>query len=160
MRYVRVEFTRDGTYSDPRAYLAQLPTLATSLPEGARAFATDPEHYNYYGQRCVKDLQLQRLIAGEDNGTSWLELRLGHNCWKHEEDLTIRYLGVDSVTMSPTGHGLDVTYLQDVILDEVLPDERGCKHELACISGSLTVTCEDLVATWVDSDCPEREPRQ
>lgn len=160
MRYVRVEFTRDGTYSDPRAYLAELPTLAPSLPEGARAFAADPEHYNYYGRRCVKDLKLQHLKAGEDNGTSWLELHLGHNCWKHEEDLTIRYVGVDSVTMSPTGHGLDVTYLRDVILDEVLPDERGCKHEFACLAGSLTITCEDLVATWVDSNCPEMEPPQ
>ena len=80
MEYVKVEFTRDGTYSDPRIYLQQLPTLATSLPAGARAFATDPEHYNYYGQQCVKDLKPQHLTAGEDNGTSWLELRLRHNC--------------------------------------------------------------------------------
>jgi len=159
MRYVSVEFTRDGTASDPTAYLEQLPTLASSLPEGARAFATDPEHYNYYGQRCVKDLKPQRLTSGEDNGATWLELRLRHNCWKHEEDLTIRYGGVDSVTMNPAGHDLDVTHLQDVVLDEVLPDVRGCKHEIACLSGSLTVTCEDLVATWVGSDCPERERR-
>ncbi|TCM51427.1 hypothetical protein EV648_101263 [Kribbella sp. VKM Ac-2568] len=75
MKYVKVEFTRDGTYSDPRIYLRQLPTLATSLPAGARAFATDPEHYNYYGQRCVKDLKPQHLTAGEDNGTSWLPER-------------------------------------------------------------------------------------
>jgi len=160
MRYVRVEFTRDGTFSDPNAYLAQLPRLAGSLPAGARAFATDPGHYNYHGQRCVKDLKPQRLTSGEDNGVTWLELRLRHNCWKHEEDLTIRYSNVDSVTMNPADDGLDVTHLREVVLDEVLPDERGCKHEIACLSGSLTVTCEDLVATWFDSDCPEREAPQ
>ncbi len=158
MRYVRVEFTRDGTYSDPRPYLAQLPTLAAALPDGARAFATDPEHYNYSGQRCVKDLKPQRLTSGETNGTSWLELHLGHNCWKHEEDLTIRYVGVTSVTMTPAGDDLDVTHLQDLILDEVLPSEHGCTHELACLAGSLTITCKDLVATWTVAACSDRQP--
>ncbi|GAA1539774.1 hypothetical protein [Kribbella lupini] len=102
MRYVRVEFTRDGTYSDPQPYLAQLPALAASLPDGARAFATDPEHYNYYGRRCTKDLKPQRLTSGEDNGTKWVELYLGHNCCKHEEDLTIRYIGVAGLTIDPS----------------------------------------------------------
>jgi hypothetical protein len=60
---------------------------------------------------------------------------------------------VVSVTIDPAEDGLDVTHLQDVVLDEVVPDERGCKQEIACLSGSLTVTCEDLVATWVDSEC-------
>ena len=159
MRYVKVEFTREGTYSDPRPYLQQLPTLANSLPPGARAFATDPEHYNYYGRRCVKDLKPQHLTAGEDNGTSWLELGLRHNCWKHEEDLTIRYSGVERVTMDLADDRLDITHLQGVILDEILPNERGCTHEIACLSGSPTITCEDLVATWADSNCPERDPR-
>jgi hypothetical protein len=106
MRYVKVEFTRDGTFSDPTAYLAQLPTLASSLPAAARAFATDPEHYNYYGRRCVKDLVPERLTSGEDSGRPWLELRLRHNCWKHEEDLTILYRNVVSVTIDPAEDGL------------------------------------------------------
>jgi hypothetical protein len=156
MRYVGVELTRDGTFSDPRPYLAQLPALAAALPAGARAFATDPEHYNYYGQRCVKDLKPQRLTSGQDNSADWLELHLGHNCWKHEEDLTIRYLGVVGMTLDPAGRGPDITHLQDVILDEVLPNEHGCTHELACLSGSPTITCQDLIATWTDSACPER----
>ena len=54
---------------------------------------------------------------------------------------------------------LDVTHLQGVILDKILPNERGCTHEIACLSDSLTITCEDLVATWADSNCPERDPR-
>ena len=152
MRYVKAELTREGTFSDPTAYLEKLPTLAASLPAGARAFATDPEHYNYGGLRCVKDLKPQTLTSGDDE--SWLELSFRHNCWKHDDDLTIRYNGVSHLTMDPSG---EVAQLQDVMLDEILPDEQGCKHEIACISGSLIITCKDLSATWTPSNCSESE---
>ena len=73
-----------------QAYLRRLPTLAASLPEGALRFATDPEHYDFFGKRCVKDLKPPRLTSGELDGSRWLQSELRHNCWKHEEDLTIR----------------------------------------------------------------------
>ena len=117
MKYVIAEFTDSGTYSNPRAYLEQLPTLAPSLPGGARAFATDPEHYNYAGNRCVKDLKPQRLTSGQTNGSSWLVLELKHNCWKHEDDLTIRYIGVQGLTMTPPGEAADIAGLGAVMLD-------------------------------------------
>ena len=150
MRYVKAELTSEGTFSDPTAYLEQLPTLAASLPDGARAFAADPEHYNYGGLRCVKDLKPQSLKTGDDDGESWLELSFLHNCWKHDDDLTIRYDGVSHLTQNPSG---DVAQLEDVMLDEILPDEHGCRHEIACISGSLVIICEDLSATWTASHC-------
>ncbi|GAA1669117.1 hypothetical protein GCM10009745_09470 [Kribbella yunnanensis] len=153
-----MEFTRDGTFSDPAAYLAQLPSLATSLPAGARAFATDPEHYNFWGKRCIKDLKPQHLTFGEANGIPWAELHLKHNCWKHEDDLTIRYTGVQDVAMDPPGEVSEVADLGGVMLDEILPVEHGCTHEFTCLSGSLIITCEDLVVTWTDSNCPERNP--
>lgn len=143
MRYIRVEFDRDGTYSDPGAYLERLPSIAAALPGGARAFATDPEHYNFGGRRCIKDLKPQRLRPVGDG----LELQLKHNCWKHEEDLTIRYAGVQSVTLNPP-YDAEVARLHDVVLDEILPTDHGCTHEFTCLSGSLVIACEDLTATW------------
>jgi hypothetical protein len=76
----------------PEASLRQLPSLGKSLPEGARRSATDPDHYDFFGQRCVKDLKPVVLTPREAGGTRWLELRLRHNCWKHEEDLGLIHL--------------------------------------------------------------------
>ncbi|MBY8875417.1 hypothetical protein K7640_26630 [Micromonospora sp. PLK6-60] len=158
MRYVIIERTSDGMSLDPEAYLRQLPALADSLPEGARRFAADPGHYNFFGRRCVKDLKPARLSSGEVDGSRWLELQLRHNCWKHEEDLTIRYRGVQSLTVEPAARGLDVAQLGDVMLDETLPHEHGCRHEIVCLAGRLIVTSQDLDATWLPADCPEHEP--
>jgi len=75
---------------------------------------------------------------------SWLELELKHNCWKHDDDLVIRYTGVQSVSLAPPGDPSEVARLQGVLLDEILPADRGCTHEFICLAG-----------TWTDSDCPE-----
>lgn len=160
VRYVSVERTSDGVALDPEAYLQQLPSLADALPEGARRFATDPDHYDFFGRRCVKDLKPARLTSGEAGGSRWLELHLRHNCWKHEEDLTVRYSGVRCLTFEPADRDRDVAQLQDVMLDEVLPHEHGCRHEIVCLAGRLIVTSQDLAATWLRADCPERKPSQ
>jgi hypothetical protein len=85
-----------------------------------------------------------------------MELYLRHNCWRHEEDLTIRYHHVRAVTVNPPRNDLEVSDLREVFLDEVLPDEDGCAHEIACLGGSLRISCADLEATWVWAECPER----
>ncbi|WP_144120984.1 hypothetical protein [Catellatospora sichuanensis] len=155
MQHVKIHRGYEGNFLDPLDYLSVLPELADHLPAGARTFATDPQHYDFYSQRCVKDLKPLALVFGEENGVGWAELHLGHNCWKHEEDLTIRYVGLRSLVIDPVAAD-DVTKLLDVILDELLPHEHGCSHELACLAGTLTVTCTDLIATWREADCPER----
>lgn len=143
---------------DPSAYLLKLGELATELPPGARAFATDPEHYAFTGRRCVKDLVLASA-GGPDASSDDLELRFRHNCWKHDEDLVLRYTGVTDVRIdAPNGGGWDA--LDAVILDEVLPhvvapDVRGARHEIAFRPGTLLVTCHDLTATWIAADCPD-----
>ncbi|MBE8471449.1 hypothetical protein [Streptomyces justiciae] len=153
MKYVDLD-GRDGDVTgiiDPRAYLGRLPELAESLPPGARAFATDPGHYDFSGKRCVKDLkplQVRRTGDGE------IEIRFGHNCWKHDEDLLVRYMGVSRFQVDVLDV-CDVAALGDVILDEVLPYEGGCTHEVACRPGTLVVACRDLVAEWVPADCPD-----
>jgi hypothetical protein len=145
---------RDGDITgivDPRPYLAKLPELAERLPPGARAFATDPGHYAFSGRRCVKDLKPQRVRC---LGDGEIEIRFGHNCWKHDEDLVVRYEGVSRFQADVLGV-CDVAALGEVILDEVLPRDGGCTHEVACRSGTLVVVCRDLVAQWVAAECPD-----
>lgn len=140
----------------PARYLERLPSLADGLPAGARAFATAPEHYDFHGKRCVKDLELQQ-IRGVGSDDRQVEIRFRHNCWKHDEDLVIRYTDVhDFHAESAESAGNDGgASLGTVILDEVLPHESGCSHEIAFWNGSLTVVCRDLVATWTEADCPD-----
>jgi hypothetical protein len=97
---------------DPGPYLAVLAVLAPRLPAGARAFAADPEHYDFTSGHCVKDLTISRV-----------------QFWTSD---------------------------RQVILDEILPHDHGCSHEIACWSGSLTVVCRDLTATWIPALCPEK----
>ncbi|MFH0517386.1 hypothetical protein ACHBTE_09420 [Streptomyces sp. M41] len=143
---------------DPTAYLARLTTLAGQLPAGARAFATDPGHYDFSGKRCVKDLRPHEVRRiGDDR----IELHLRHNCWKHDEDLVVRYAGVsrfqvagvDAVGGAGAVDVCDVQACGEVILDEVLAHPQGCSHEIACRQGTLLVVGRDLVAEWVTADC-------
>jgi hypothetical protein len=123
VKYVDLD-GRDGDITgilDPRPYLAKLPELVDRLPSGARAFATDPGHYDFFGKRCVKDLKPQqvRRIGDEE-----IEIRFGHNCWKHDEDLVVRYEGVSRFQVDVLDV-CDVAALGEVILDEVLPHKGG-----------------------------------
>ncbi|MEU9149073.1 hypothetical protein AB0D59_00610 [Streptomyces sp. NPDC048417] len=139
---------------DPGPYLARLPELAGELPPGARAFATDPDHYDFGGHRCVKDLRPlgMRRTAPDD-----IEIRFRHNCFKHDEDLVVRYAGVSRFQTDILG-ACDLTSLGEVILDEILPYPDGCTHELACRPGTLVVACRDLVAEWVAATPEDDRP--
>ncbi|WP_245617543.1 hypothetical protein [Amycolatopsis taiwanensis] len=132
-----------------------MPTLVGGLPLGARAFAADPDHYNFFSRRCVKDLTPDTLLRGETAGEGWLQLGFRHNCWKHEEDLSIRYVGVSSLSLDTINQS-DWASFGAVTLDEILPHEHGCSHEIGFLDGWLTVVSRDLIATWNEADCPER----
>ncbi|GCD34949.1 hypothetical protein OEIGOIKO_02689 [Streptomyces chrestomyceticus JCM 4735] len=132
--------------------------LADELPAGARGFATAPGHDDFSGKRCVKDLELQYIRGAGADGQE-VEIRFRHNCWKHDEDLVIRYSGVTGFQAGST-EGDDGGDCRDdweglgtVILDEILPHRDGCSHEIVFWDGSLTVVCRDLVATWTEADC-------
>ncbi|MDA0633757.1 hypothetical protein OUY22_10035 [Nonomuraea sp. MCN248] len=137
---------------DPSGYLERLPELADALPPGARAFATDPLHYDFLGPRCVKDLTLARISYGPDGADPSLELAFRHSCFKHDEDLTITYQGVTSCVLDLAG------MRGEVILDEILPDPAGCAHEIAFRPGTIAVRCRDLAATWETAECDRRRP--
>lgn len=155
MKHVRVEASESGNFLDPGAYLDLLPTLASALPRGARAFAADPDHYDFFGRRCVKDLEPDALQRGATAGEDWLRLDFRHNCWKHEEDLSIRYVGVDDLSLDTVSQS-GWTGFGAVTLDEILPHERGCSHEIGFLGGSLTIVSRDLIATWTTTDCPDK----
>lgn len=141
----------------PARYLEHLHALAADeLPAGARSFATAPEHYDFSGKRCVKDLEVRHVrgAGADDDDRRQLEIHFRHNCWKHDEDLVIRYTGVRSFEATGAGDG-DWADLGTVVLDEVLPHPDGCSHEIAFWNGSLTVVSGDLTATWTEADCPD-----
>ncbi|WP_406199962.1 hypothetical protein OG331_24785 [Streptomyces sp. NBC_01017] len=153
MRYVTLGTGGPGEsvgVIDPTAYPARLSELADDLPSGARAFATDPGHYDFSGRRCVKDLTPHEVRRVGDRA----ELRLRHHCGKHDEDLVVRYEGVSRFHVD-TAEVCDVRILGEVVLDEVLPHAEGCSHEISCRTGTLVVVCRDLVAGWVAAGCPE-----
>jgi hypothetical protein len=154
VRFVDIEATDSGNLINPLVYLDQLSDLAPRLPPGARAFATDPDHYDFVGERCVKDLTIDTFHFGSDDASATLEVLLRHNCWKHEEDLRITYRGLSSLRMDNDPE--DKWGGQIVVLDEILPHALGCSHEIACHTGTLTIVCEDLEARWVPADCPEQ----
>jgi hypothetical protein len=154
VRFIRFTDDQGEPLIDPRAYLERLPELAPELPPGARAFATEPGHYDFYGQRCVKDLKLRsQTWAPEANA---LELSFRHNCWKHEEDLTIRYAGLRSLHTDLVVASVQVSTAFDVVLDEVLPHQGGCLHEIGFWGGTMVVAADDLAAVWTAADCPDR----
>jgi hypothetical protein len=156
MKYVSLNDTIGdiGGVINPNVYLQKLPSFASGLPAGARQFATDPEHYEFHSKRCVKDLKLDQLRFGDDG--TWLEILFRHNCWKHEDDLTIRYEKVASVT-TDLALSSPPAAQRDVVLDEILPHESGCSHEIACWGGTVRITAQDLTATWAQARCPEKQ---
>jgi hypothetical protein len=85
MKYVRIDPTGPGNEIDPDPYLAALPTFVENLPDGARSFAAEPGHYDFFGKRCVKNLKLLRIRFEDQDGELGLTVDLRHNCHTHEE---------------------------------------------------------------------------
>lgn len=66
--------------------------------------------------------------------------------------LTIRYSGVRSVEVADDDGGpIELSDSNTVRLDEVLPHEAGCSHELRLTTGTVRIVCADLTAEWVPS---------
>jgi hypothetical protein len=166
VRHVILHDPGGDRWLDPRAYLAALPGLTEQLPPGARAFATEPGHYDFHSTHCVKDLQPTTARTGPDGA---LDLYFGHNCWKHDDDLTLRYTAVRAVS-GPGGADTGADALvrawgksATVTLDELLPADDGLpgvRHEiglLADVSGrtelAVLITAADVVATWTPAGC-------
>lgn len=138
VRYVNIRFDAQGTFIDPKPYLALLDGLKTQLPAGARAFIDQPGHF-HFGDHCLHDMMVRPTTT---NG----ELRFG---WPTRPDV-LRIFYDDSVavtTVAEPGAGRpDAAW--EVIYDEILPSTAGCCHEIVCYEGTLRIDCTDLHATW------------
>ncbi|TDD48641.1 hypothetical protein [Saccharopolyspora elongata] len=147
MELIKVEWNPEqgGFWIDPSAYVAELPKLVDGLPKGARAFASDPDHYRFGGPRCIKDLELIGASWAGDGDTRF-EVRFGPNEWKHDTGLVIRYAQVSDLHLAAPGASVDD--LGPVLLDEILPAKHGCSHEIVFIGGTLSISCADLDARW------------
>lgn len=151
MKYVKAVWDDElsGYNLDPTAYLTELPQLSEALPPGARAFASAEGHYSLASGRCVKDLELTGISLpvnkGEENST--LTLDFAPNQWKHGAGLRIRYTGVSHFAIEYE-RSIDWMSTYIVLLDEALPQDGGCRHEIALTDASIVVLCQDLEATW------------
>jgi hypothetical protein len=154
MRFVKVEQTRDGYSLDPTAYLEFLGEHAGSLPSGAAAYARDPQHYDFYGTSCVKDLKLNSIKLMDEHGALSAELIFSSNKFKHDSGLVIRYIDLIKIAVDVSPGSIaekkwpETRRLGDVQLDEVLPHEAGCSHEIRMTGGIIFVVSSDLVAEW------------
>lgn len=159
MRFIRVEsVVSDGRHQgyllDPDAYLAELPRIQGGLPDGARGFATDDDHYNFFGERCVKDLKLSRLNLVDRSDKVSLKIEFAPNQFKHNQMLLIEYVDVVefsvNVAVEPRTKNVwpETRRLGDLQLDEILPHQKGCSHEIQMTGGLVWVVAADMIAEW------------
>lgn len=148
MKFVKADWAPEmhGFDLDPSAYLAELPKMRDALPAGAWAFAADTEHYSMRGSRCVKDLELAEISVPTDK-RGVLTIDFAANQWKHESGLRIRYSGVSHFAID-YDQSIDWMQVDTVLLDEILPRQDGCLHEIALTDASIIVHCQDLEAVW------------
>lgn len=157
MQYVRIEpIVEDGRHKgyslDADPYLAALPDVIQRLPRGAGAFAADPDHYNFFGRKCVKDLKLsQAAIRDADERLSCM-LEFEPYQFKHDLGLVLKYNDVTEVAIRAVGVDEETVpaakrlgYLQ---LDEILPHDRGFTHEIQFTAGSIWIVAHDLSFDW------------
>lgn len=90
----------------------------------------------------------------DGNGVLILELTFAPNEFKHDSGLVVRYTNLInfSVDVSSAQRLTDVwpdtRRLGDVQLDEILPHEKGCSHEIEMTGGTIRAVSGDLVAEW------------
>lgn len=146
MKYVQFPY-------DYLPYEKHLPEFADQLPEGARRFATDPDHYDFSAARCVKDLLVDRINYADDYRTVDVEIafRFEPQPGPFPPALVIRYTDVRSFSIDVGERQPAGVRLGDLALDEILPHDHGVSHELAFHAGTITVIARDLAAVWDDS---------
>ncbi|GAA1848224.1 hypothetical protein [Myceligenerans crystallogenes] len=146
MKYVELRSEDGGIMFDARRYLEALPSFEKLLPGGARRFATDPDHYDFYNTRCVKDLALERQLFDVDSEKFSLEF--APNVHKHDEGLTVTYVDIRSIEFRMEPAAESVPWRFNVLLDEILPEGGGIRHEFELGGGTLVIEAADLEARW------------
>jgi hypothetical protein len=142
---VRWEPDRGGYWLDPTAYQAILPSLARSLPPGARAFALDPQHYDFGSDRGVHDLWFRSLTLDDPGGSASLSFGAGRV--NPVDVLSLVYSGLVSVAVDRE-RDPGIGWLGSLLLDELRPSPEGFVHEFAMTGGSLLIVARDVEAAW------------
>lgn len=163
MQFVAEEFSETGSgvwrFLNPAAYIAELERLAPLLPDGARRFATDSDHYDFYSEKCVKDLKLESVTYFDDGDEVRVELGLRFNDLGRAPELSVVYRDVAEfridVAAGQSNRGR--RRLGVLMLDEILPCEQGASHELVFRAGSVWVVCADLEAEWTVPSPPSAQ---
>ena len=161
MRYVKIdpiiEDDRQKGFSlDADPYLAVLPEILPRLPHGAGEFASDRNHYYFFGRKCVKDLKVSQIVLRDASERLSVTFEFEPNQFKHDLGLVLDYdnvielsVGVTAVESSeaPMPATKRLGYLQ---LDEILPHGRGFSHEIQFTGGSLWIVAGELLFEWRD----------
>ncbi len=135
-------------------YMDYLHRVEAQLPVGAREFALDRNHYNFYSTKCVKDLELSGIQFSKAR-LNIARLSFEPNRWKHDLPLSIVYSevfrfsfskqqAVDSVDIPVLG------LLGQLVVDEIRLAATGVVHEILFTGGSIVIEAGDLSATWSD----------
>jgi hypothetical protein len=153
---VTVQSSNGGTMTDVHPYLEWLGEHADELPPGARAFALDPEHYDFSHEWSPRSATFDRMSTrSTDDG---VEVTLVLAAWGGAPpEFVLQYDGVTRVESDGDHHGLPRSRL---LVDELLPHTDGVSHELEFTGGTITVVARDLTAGWRGKAGPEspRDP--
>jgi hypothetical protein len=151
VRYATVQFSDDGTMTDVLPYLEWLGAHADELPPGARAFALDPEHYDFSHEWCPRSASFDRMSTRYTDDGVVVTLVLA--AWGGAPpEFVLRYDGVSHVELDGDHGGFPRSGL---LVDELLPHADGVSHELVLRSGTITVVARDLTAGWRGKAGPE-----
>lgn len=156
IQFSRIDRLPDGFLVDPRPYIEILPSLRDSLPAGAYRFVTDPEHYDFFSERSIKDLKIERLELVDSLAVLRVTLDLAYNKLPNVPRLSINYSDVSSLSIEvkpgfqirPDWIHVGIKRMGDILTDEIHPDAEGCRHVIEMIHGTICITCGDLDALW------------
>jgi hypothetical protein len=91
MRFCIIERTEAGYYLDPEPYVRQIQAHAAEMRAEALAFAGDGDHYDFYSDRCAKDLKLDRIEAVDHSGSLSMIADFRFNELPNVPRLKVRY---------------------------------------------------------------------
>ncbi|MFF4650404.1 hypothetical protein [Streptomyces sp. NPDC001380] len=96
----------------------------------------------------MKDLKLGALPPTRVP-SSGFEMRLLCCREAGEQGLTLRYTKVTQVdVVADDGEPFVLSDYNSLRLDEILPHETGCSHELRFTTATIRIVCADLTAHW------------
>ncbi|MCD9585868.1 hypothetical protein [Tenacibaculum maritimum] len=142
------------TVMDVSNYGEYLESIKEQMPINAYNFASEKGHYDFYGRNCTHDLQLDKIevFYSLENRLQYL-LHLKGNEFKHDKDLKIEYVEVQSFKINCKNNNLneDVLYKDDIKIDEVSLDKSSnliC-HEIQFHNYEILILCKDLIHKWI-----------